>query len=249
MMASSSSAHPLARLGRDVQDVLGRQAEHVLDLEGAALRVRRRQVDLVEHRDDLEVVLDGLVAVGERLRLDPLRRVHQEHRPLARRQRAGHLVAEVDVAGRVDQVEDVAGVFDADVLRLDGDAPLPLDVHRVEVLLAHEAGVDGTGDLEDAVRQRRLAVVDVADDGEVADALDRNGSTGCCGRRHGLSIVPAPPPVPGRLARDVGAPHGLVPVAPLEPCGPACQVLAATCYSFPSPRWACISAAGPFLKP
>ena len=59
---------------------------------------------------------------------------------------------------------------DPDVLGLDGDAPLPLDVHGVEVLLAHEPGVDRAGDLEDAVRQRRLAVVDVADDGEVADA-------------------------------------------------------------------------------
>ncbi len=90
----------------------------------------------------------------------------------------------------------MAGVLDPDVLRLDGDAPLPLDVHGVEVLLAHEPGVDGAGDLEDAVRQRRLAVVDVADDGEVADALDHNGSTGGCGGRHGPSIVPAPPPFP-----------------------------------------------------
>ena len=75
---------------------------------GAALGVGRRQVDLVEHGHDLEVVLDGLVAVGQRLRLDPLGGVDQEHRPLAGGQRAGDLVAEVDVAGRVDQVEDVA---------------------------------------------------------------------------------------------------------------------------------------------
>ena len=160
-----------------MQDALGRQPEHVLDLERAALGVGRRQVDLVEHRHDLEVVLDGLVAVGQRLGLNALRGVDQEHGPLAGGQRAGDLVAEVDVAGGVDQVEDVAGVHDPDVLGLDGDAPLPLDVHGVEVLLPHQAGIDGPGDLEDAVGQGRLAVVDVADDGEVADALDRNGSS------------------------------------------------------------------------
>ena len=82
----------------------------MLDLGGAALRVGRRQVDLVEHGDDLEVVLDGLVAVGQRLGLDPLGGVDQQHRPLAGGQRPAHLVAEVDVAGRVDQVEDVAVV-------------------------------------------------------------------------------------------------------------------------------------------
>ena len=64
---------------------------------------------------------------------------------------------------------------DAHVLGLDRDAPLALEVHRVEVLLAHVAGVDGAGDLEDAVRQRRLAVVDVGDDREVADAGEVHG--------------------------------------------------------------------------
>ena len=52
------------------------------------------------------------------------------------------------------------------VLGLDRDAPLALEVHRVEVLGAHVAGVDGAGQLEDAVGERRLAVVDVGDDAE-----------------------------------------------------------------------------------
>ena len=55
------------------------------------------------------------------------------------------------------------------VLGLDGDAALALDVHRVEVLGAHESRVDGAGDLQDPVRQRGLAVVDVSDDAEVAN--------------------------------------------------------------------------------
>ena len=97
----------------------------------------------------------------------------------------------------------MAGVHDPDVLGLDGDAPLPLDVHGVEVLLPHEAGVDGPGDLENAVGQRRLAVVDVADDGEVANALDRNGARSGDGGRHGPSIVPAQVGKPGRPAREL----------------------------------------------
>ena len=60
----------------------------------------------------------------------------------------------------------------AHVLGLDGDAPLALEVHRVEVLRPHVAGVDGAGELEDAVGQRRLPVVDVGDDAEVAEPLE-----------------------------------------------------------------------------
>src|SRR5271157_4285046 len=64
-------------------------------------------------------------------------------------------------------------------------------------------------DLENAVRQGRLAVVDVADDGEVADALDRHGSCVGCGRRHGPSIVPALVRRPGRPAWGLdGGPPG-----------------------------------------
>ena len=58
------------------------------------------------------------------------------------------------------------------VLGLDRDAPLALDVHRVEVLRPHVAGVDRPGQLEEPVGQRRLAVVDVRDDREVAQARE-----------------------------------------------------------------------------
>ena len=43
------------------------------------------QIDLVDDRDDLEVVLDGEVGVGERLRLDALRGVDEQQRALRRR--------------------------------------------------------------------------------------------------------------------------------------------------------------------
>src|SRR5919197_338800 len=78
--------------------------------------------------------------------------------------------------GGVDQVQQVQApiarrVLHAYGLRLDRDAPLPLELHGVEELGAVVAGIDGTGELEDAVGQGRLPVVDVGDDREVADAV------------------------------------------------------------------------------
>ena len=51
----------------------------------------------------------------------------------------------------------------------DGDAALALQVHRVEDLLHHFALRERAGDFEQAVGQRRLAVVDVRNDREIAD--------------------------------------------------------------------------------
>ena len=92
-----------------------------------------------------------------------------------------HLVGEVDVPGGVDEVQDVrhavaGGVGQADGLALDRDAALALDVHPVEVLRAHRAAVDDAGDLQHAVGQGRLAVVDVGDDAEVPDHRRVGGS-------------------------------------------------------------------------
>ena len=77
---------------------------------------------------------------------------------------------------------------DPDVLGLDGDAAFAFDVHRVEVLGAHEARVDGAGDLEDAVRQRGLAVIDVRDDADGPDFAGINGRRRSC---HGPSRLSA----------------------------------------------------------
>src|SRR6185312_10003032 len=52
--------------------------------------------------------------------------------------------------------------------------------HAVEVLRARRPLVDDAGQLEHPVGQRRLAVVDVGDDAEVAD--DRGVGAARCGR-------------------------------------------------------------------
>jgi hypothetical protein len=80
------------------------------------------------------------------------------------------------VPRRVDEVQLVGVpvarlVQHADRLRLDRDAALALELHRVQDLRAHGARIHRAGHLEDAVGQRRLAVVDVRDDREVADAV------------------------------------------------------------------------------
>ena len=175
------AVHAEPGLGRDPQHVVRRVTDQLGDFERDGVRIGGLQVDLVDHRDDVEVVLDGQVGVGQGLCLKPLRRVHHQQRALAGSQAAAHLVGEVDVAGRVDQVQLVDAVVgrpehDPHRLGLDGDAPLALEIHRVEHLVAHLPLGHRLGDLEDAVGQRRLAVVDVGDDREVADSRERHRS-------------------------------------------------------------------------
>ena len=148
--------------------------------------------------------VDGVVDIGERLRLDALAGVDHQQRALAGGERAVDLVGEVDVAGGVDQVEDVVlavarPVIEPHGLRLDRDAALALDVHGIEHLLLHFAQFEPAGELDQPVGQGRLAVVDMRDDGEIADIVDWGG-------RHGGEITLGTPTFK-QSPRHSGAPR------------------------------------------
>ncbi len=81
-----------------------------------------------------------------------------------------HLGAEVGVAGGVDDVDVGAVPFDAGALREDGDPAFLLQVVRIHRPLFHALVVaEGAGLAEQLVDKRGLAVVDVRDNGHVAE--------------------------------------------------------------------------------
>ena len=89
----------------------------------ARSRIGRGQVDLVQHRDHFDALLDRGVAVGDGLRFDALRGIDHEQRALAGRERARDLVGEVDVARGVDEVQLVGLAVARLVLRAPRSAP------------------------------------------------------------------------------------------------------------------------------
>src|SRR6476620_11396396 len=83
---------------------------------------------------------------------------------------------------RVHQIEDVilavfGVIIQPDGLRLAGDAALALDIHRIEhlFLARHFAIGQPARHLDQAVGQRRFAMVDMGDDGEIADVGNGDG--------------------------------------------------------------------------
>ena len=150
-----------------------KRSKHLVDdLAGPRVRL----VDLVDADDRLQPDLQRLADDELGLRHRPFGRVDQHDRAVDHRQDPLDLAAEIGVAGGVDDV-------DADVLpdhrgRLgeNGDAALALEVVRIHhplgdaLVVAERARL-----LQEAVDQRRLAVVDVGDDGDVAKLQHGNG--------------------------------------------------------------------------
>ena len=114
--------------------------------------------------------LERLLEHEARLRQRALGGVDQQQDAVHQGQRALHLAAEVGVARRVHDVDLHVLVVDGRVLGHDGDALLALEVDRVHDPLGHVlVGAEDAGLPQHGVHQGGLAVVDVRDDGDVAD--------------------------------------------------------------------------------
>ncbi|MCY1171193.1 hypothetical protein D9M73_112970 [compost metagenome] len=197
-----------AGLGAGQHGVGGVEADHFLDLGLDLVGVGGGEIDLVDDGHDLMIMLDRLIDVGERLRLDALRGIDHQQRAFARGEAAADFIGEVDMTRRVHQIEDIFDAVLGDVaqahgLRLDGDPAFLLNVHIIKDLFGHFAVAEAAGRLNQAIGKRRLAMIDMGDDAEIADVLKRGHEFArlCAGNRrggHSIACTPAQSPSSSR---------------------------------------------------
>ena len=164
-------------LGADRQLHADRAAADAgLDFLDAAVEVGADLVHFVDEDDARHIVFVGLTPDGLGLRLDALIAVENAYGAVEHAQAALDFDGEVDVAGRVDDVEALAVPERRRRGGRDGDAALLLllhPVHRRGAFMHLADFMALAGVIEDALRRRRLARIDVGHDAEVTVVLDR----------------------------------------------------------------------------
>src|SRR5690606_31454820 len=165
------------------------RAEAVDDGLDTVIEVRAGTIELVDVAHPRHAVFLGLAPHGLGLGLDARDAVESGDGAVEDAQAALHLNSEVDVAGRVDDVEPVLGALA--ILGLpetgrrgggNGDAPLLLLLHPVHgggALMGLADLVVFTGVEQDPLGRGGLAGVDVRHDAEVAIALDGMAAGHC----------------------------------------------------------------------
>ena len=132
------------------------------------LGVGTRTVDLVDDDHDLKAGVDSVTQHEAGLGHGTLKSVDQQQGAVGHTQHALDLAAEVGVARSVDDVDLNVLVLDRDVLGENRNAALALLVVRVQdAVLDLLVGTEGVRGTQELVDHRRLAVVDVGDDGDV----------------------------------------------------------------------------------
>ena len=162
--------------GGNSRSVRAVQPDYVFDFFRSLVRVGGGKVDFIDYGYDFEIVIKREIAVGEGLSLDSLRCVDNKYRPLARGERTGNFICEVDVSRGVDKIENIilsvlGFIRHSDGRELYGYAPFSFEVHRVEELIFHISLGNLTGKLHNSVRQRRFAVVYMGYYAKVSDIV------------------------------------------------------------------------------
>ena len=175
--------HALAGLGADQNGVRGVETHCPFDHFLRTLDIGAGQVNLVDDGNNFQTVVDGEIGIGQRLRFHALRSVHNQQRTFAGSQRARDFIGEVDVTRGVDEIElvEVAilrRVHHADGMRLDGDAALPFQVHGVKYLGLHLARGQRAGQFQQTICQRGLAMINMCNDGKIANKCSVDGGSG-----------------------------------------------------------------------
>ena len=172
--AGSGDRPALARRGeqgREIELRLGRaeRREQVEHLVVHRVRALVGPIDLVDHHDRAQPQAQRLAEHELGLRHRALGGIDQQQHAVDHGQDALDLAAEIGVARRVDDVDARALPDHGGAFRQDRDAALALEVVPVQRALGDLLiGAEGPALLEQAVDQGGLAVVDVGDDGDVA---------------------------------------------------------------------------------
>ncbi len=164
-----------AVLRRDQRGILGFYADHILNLVLHPLRLCAGQIYLIDYRKYIQVMIQGQINIGQRLRLDSLGSIHHQDGPVTGSQTAAHFIVKIHMAGRINQVKDIfVAIFglidDAYRLGFNGNTPFPFQIHIIKHLGLHLPAGQKSCLLYNPVRQGGLAMVYMGNNTKIPDS-------------------------------------------------------------------------------
>ena len=110
------------------------------------------------------------------MRLDPLRSIDNDQCAFASHEGSPHFVRKIDMPRGVDEIQQIVltvrgTVSERDRIALDRNAPLALDIHRVEKLIAKLALRNAATGLDQSIGQSRLPMINMGDNAKVPNVV------------------------------------------------------------------------------
>ena len=166
--------HVFSRFGRNTRGIFCLDSNHIFDLGDHALRLGAWQVNLIDDRKNVQVMIQRQINVCKGLRLDSLRGIDHQDRAVTGGKAPGYFVIEVHMARCVNHIQNIFFsilrlINRPDRLRLDGDAAFPFQVHVVQYLILHLALGQQACFLDDAVGKGGFSMINMCNDTKISD--------------------------------------------------------------------------------
>ena len=150
-----------------------RRSKQIEGLIQRPVRAGAGPVHLVDDHDRFETARERLLGHEPGLRHRSVHGIDQDQHGVHHRQDALDLPAEIGVARRIDDVDPVAAPAQGGILREDGDPSFALEIVAVHDSFGRRRALtERPGLLQQTVHQGRLAVIDMGDDGDIAEFIE-----------------------------------------------------------------------------
>ncbi len=118
------------------------QPNYILDLSRHSVWLCTGKVYFIDDRKHFQVMVQGQINICQSLGFNSLSCIHHQDRPVASGQASGHLIIKIHMSRSVNKVENVflsvsCLIHGPHSLSLDGNSPLPLQIHIVQHLGLH----------------------------------------------------------------------------------------------------------------
>ena len=81
---------------------MGFNTDHIFDFVNHALRLRTRQINLINNRHHIQIVIQRQINIGQCLGFDPLGRIHDKNRAVTGCQTPGNLIVKIHMSRCID---------------------------------------------------------------------------------------------------------------------------------------------------
>ena len=142
----------------DLRCILRFNSDHILDLIDNTLRIRTWKVDLVDHRNHIQIMVQCHIYIGKCLSFDSLCCIHNKDRSVTGSKASGNFIVKVHMSRGIDQVKNIlisvlGFVYNTNRLGFDGDSSFSLKVHVIQNLGLHFPLGKKSRHLDDTVRK------------------------------------------------------------------------------------------------
>ena len=163
-------------LGGNQRRLICRKPDDLLNLASHLVRSCAGEINLVDDRQNLQIMLQCHIDVGQCLCLNALCGIHHKQCALTGSQCTADLIGKVHMAGGVNQVQHilfpVSGLVEhPHSLAFNGNPALPLQFHGVKNLLHHFPFLIYPGLFQQTVCQRGFPVVNMCNNTKIANLV------------------------------------------------------------------------------